>query len=243
MENSALFSPGDNIGSSNKGEPFWEISSKLHKKTLIFFALLILLASVLSGVAIYHHNKGEAALNTIAAMGGTDSGPNTPAARTEAEARSHVDLEDSLTIMTMALVSVLILFMFFFIRNIIKPLNKLEKMTREMADGRLDLLVQDSKNASCSIDVIGENVNSLAMNLQEVLLLVWNHSEHNLETVEQALKTLDSAGEIPREQLRAGLQSLKAELRQMQNLPQQFELFDVTLEGKKALAKDETDNS
>jgi methyl-accepting chemotaxis protein len=145
--------------------------------------------------------------------------------------------------MTMALVSVLILFMFFFIRNIIKPLNKLEKMTREMADGRLDLLVQDSKNASCSIDVIGENVNSLAMNLQEVLLLVWNHSEHNLETVEQALKTLDSAGEIPREQLRAGLQSLKAELRQMQNLPQQFELFDVTLEGKKALAKDETDNS
>ena len=238
-----MFSPGGNIGSSNKGERFWEISSKLHRKTLVFFALLILMASVLSGVAIYHHNKGEAALNTIVAMGAETSGPNTPAARNEAEARSHVDLENSLTIMTIAMVSVLIVFMFFFIRNIIKPLNKLEKMTREMADGRLDLLVTDSKNASCSIDVIGENVNSLAMNLQEVLLLVWNHSEHNLTTVEQALKTLEGDNEIPREQIRASLQSLKAELQQMQNLPQQFELFDVTLQGKKALAKDEITNS
>ena len=238
-----MFSPEGNIGSSNRKERFWEIRSELHKKTLIFFGLLILLASVLSIVTIYHHNKGEAALNTIAAMGGKE---NIAATRGEVETQNHPGLRGSLTIMTVitiSLVSVLILFMFFFIRNIIKPLGKLEKMTREMADGRLDLLVTDSKNASCSIGVIGENVNSLAMNLQEVLLLVWNHSEHNLGTVEQVLKVLEGDGEIPREQLRASLQSLKAELQQMQNLPQQFELFDVTLRGKKALAKDETTNS
>ncbi len=240
-----MFSPEVNTGSSNKKERLWAISSGLQKKTLIFFALLIMLASIVSGVAIYHHNKGEAARDTIAAMNQEASGTNKPAARSEIEARSHAGLEDSLTIMTIALVSVLILFMFFFIRNIINPLAKLEKITRQMADGRLDLLVQDqdSKNATCSIDTIGENVNSLAMNLQEVLLLVWNHSEHNLGTVDQALKVLEDDGEIPREQLKASLQSLKAELQQMQNLPQQFELFDVTLQGKKALAKDETTNS
>ncbi|MEN8135504.1 MAG: HAMP domain-containing protein [Thermodesulfobacteriota bacterium] len=235
-----MFSPQGNIGPSGKKERFWEISSGLHKKTLIFFALLILLASVLSGVAIYHHNKGEAALNTIAAM---NEGENTPAAQREVEARKHVGLEDSLTIMTVALVSVLIIFMFFFIRNIIQPLSKLQEMTREMADGRLDLLVQDSKTASCSIGTIGENVNSLAMNLQEVLLLVWNLSEHNLGTVDQTLKALEGDGKIPREQIRSDLQSLKAELQQMQNLTQQFELFDVTLDGKKALAKEETTKS
>lgn len=240
-----MFSPEVNTGSSNKKERLWKISSGLHKKTLIFFALLIMMASVMSGVAIYHHNKGEAARDTIAAMSEEAAGINSPADRSGIEARSHAGLEDSLTIMTLALVSVLILFMLFFIRNIINPLAKLEKITRQMADGRLDLLIQehDSKNPSCFIETIGENINSLAMNLQEVLLLVWNHSEHNLGTVDQALEVLAGDGEVPREQLKASLQSLKTELQQMQNIPQQFELFDVTLQGKKALAKDETTNS
>ncbi|MCK4840089.1 MAG: hypothetical protein KAS94_14890 [Desulfobulbaceae bacterium] len=240
-----MFSPKVKTGSPNKKERPWEISSRLHKKTLMFFALLIVIASVLSGVAIYHHNKDEAAFKTMAAMSTEGSEIDMPALRNELEAHSQVGLQDSITIMTIALVSILVLFMSFFIRNIIKPLGKLEKTTRQMADGRLDLLVQDkdSKSASCSIVSIGENVNSLAMNLQEVLLLVWNHTEHNLGTIDQALKVLEDDGEAPREQIRASLEALKAELQQMQHLPQQFELFDVTLQGKKALAKDENTNS
>ena len=95
-----MFSPGGNIDPSNKKERLWEIGSELHKKTLIFFALLILLASVLGIVTIYHHNKGEAALNTIAAMDGADSGLTTPPAQSEVEAPSHAGLKGSLTIMT-----------------------------------------------------------------------------------------------------------------------------------------------
>lgn len=234
-----MFSPEINMGSSNKGQILRKEISGLHKKTLIFFALLILLSSILSGVAIYHHNKGEAALTTIEAM----STKGNSVTQKELEARNHVGLEDSLTILTIVLVCVLVLFMFFFIRNIIKPLNKLENLTREMADGRLDLLVQDNKTASSSIGAIGENVNSLAMNLQEILLLVWNLSDHNLETVEQTLRVLSTDGDIPREQIRANLESLKSELQQMQDLTQQFELFDVTLQGKKALAKDDNINA
>ena len=131
--------------------------------------------------------------------------------------------------------------MVFFIRKIILPLNKLEKMTREMADGRLDLIVQDNQNASCSIDTIGENVNSLAMNLQEILLLIWNHSEHNLGVLAKALKNLDDGSGTP-EDIKTDLQEIKRELLQMQELPKQFELFDVTLQGNKALAKDDTVN-
>ena len=43
-----------------------------------------------------------------------------------------------------------------------------------------EIFVMDNKGASSSIGNIGENVNSLAMNLQEILLLAWNMSEHNI---------------------------------------------------------------
>jgi methyl-accepting chemotaxis protein len=190
----------------------------------------------LGGVAIYHHYKTHHAGDP-----GTTAvsyGPDAANGETNLPAQFG---EKIIPFIAIGIVSVLIIFMVFFIRKIILPLSKLEKMTREMADGRLDLIVQDNHNASCSIDTISENVNSLAMNLQEILLLIWNHSEHNLGALKKALKTLDDESGNP-EDVKANLQGIKKELLQMQELTKQFELFDVTLEGNKALAKDDTVN-
>ncbi len=220
------------------------IGSGLHKKTLVFFTILILLASLLSVVAVYHHNRGEAILNTIAFTDGEPIAGRSPAnLGNEALARTHVALEYGLTVMTLVLAGILILFMVFFVRNIIQPLDKLEKFSRDMADGRLDRLVSDSENAGCSIGAIGENVNSLAMNLQEVLLLVWNLSDHNLGIVEETIKTLEKPQGVSREQILERLELIRAELEQMQDLTSQFEFFDVTLRGKMALAKDDAGKS
>jgi methyl-accepting chemotaxis protein len=240
MENIALFDPEGDPGPAVKKERFRELGCRLQQKAMIFGALLILMASGLSIGAIYHHNRGEVAANTVglALNGPTSAATAWAAAQTDA-ARSHAGLEDGLTVMALALVGGLVAFMFFFIRHIVRPLSELENMTREMADGRLDRLVANSRKAGGPIAAIGENVNTMAMNLQEVLLLVWNFSEHNLATVEKTLATLAAAGEIPREQLRGELQTIQSELQQMRDLAQQFELFDVTLQGKKALAKDE----
>lgn len=219
----------------------WEISSRLHKKTLVFFSLLILLASLLSIAAVYHYNRGEAILDSFAAANSrTATVPEAADFDSEARARSHVSLESSLTVMAIILAGVLVLFMFFFIRNIIQPLAKLEKITRDMADGRLDRLVLDNEHTTGSIGAISENVNALAMNLQEVLLLVWNLSDHNLGTVEMTIEDLEKNDE---EQARAHLRQIKAELEQMQDLTRQFEFFDVTLRDNMALAKDNTRNS
>lgn len=232
------------LGAATPSKGVWKISSGLHKKTLVFFTLLILLASILSIVAIYHHSRGEAILDSIAVMSGEQAAAVRPAdLDNESLARGHVDLEGGLTVIAMILVSVLIMFMFFFIRNIIQPLGKLEKITRDMADGRLDRLVLDSKNTTCSIGAIGENVNCLAMNLQEVLLLVWNLSEHNLRTVADTIDNLEDDDGLSREQIGARLRQIKAELKQMQDLTRQFEFFDVTLRDNMALAKDNARNS
>jgi hypothetical protein len=224
--------------SVDKKKRMWEISSGLHKKTLVFFSVLIFLASLLSIVAIYHHSRGEAVLDTIVTMAGKAGAESETLLNDEGKARDHVDLESGLTVMTLILVSAMLLFMVFFIRNIIIPLGKLERMTRDMADGRLDRLVHDDGKAGCSIGIIGENVNSLAMNLQEVLLLVWNLSEHNLKTVDEAITTLEKPEGISREEVVDRLQRLKAELEQMQGLTGQFEFFDVALRDRKAVAKE-----
>jgi methyl-accepting chemotaxis protein len=244
MENIALFDLEGDPGPSVKKERLWALSSRLQRKTLIFFALLILMASVLSIITIYHHNQGEVAAHIGGiAVNGTTS-PNAAATAGAEAARSHAGLEDGLTIMALALAGALIIFMFFFIGNIITPLRELEKMTGAMADGRLDRLVANRRQTGCcSIAAIGENVNTMAMNLQEVLLLVWNFSEHNLTTIEHTLATLAGDDEISTARLQGELQTIQAELRQMQDLAKQFELFDVTLQGKKALAKDEQTNS
>jgi len=220
----------------------WGNNSGLHKKILVFFTLLIVLASILSIATIYHHSRGEAELDNIVAM--TAKNATTPATLGgEAEARINMGIENGLIIITVVMVCALVLFMFFFINKISRPLNELEKTTSDMADGRLDRLVKDTENAGCSIGMIGENVNALAMNLQEVLLLVWNLSEHNLTILDQTIENLENNDELPREQIGSRLGEIKAELEQMQEITRQFEYFDVTLHDKKALAKDSTANS
>jgi methyl-accepting chemotaxis protein len=236
METTSLASPEIHIPRKGKKEGFWETNSEIQKKIMVFFVVLILLTSTLGGVAIYHHYK----THHTGERGTTAVSYGKAAANGETNLPAQFG-EKIIPFIAIGIVSILIIFMVFFIRKIILPLSKLEKMTREMADGRLDLIVQDNQNASCSIDTISENVNSLAMNLQEILLLIWNHSEHNLGALGKALETLDDESGNP-EDVKANLQEIKKELLQMQELTKQFELFDVTLEGNKALAKDDTVN-
>jgi len=236
-----LLSSEINIDPCRPKERMWGNNSGLHKQILVFFTLLIVLASILSIATIYHHSRGEAGLDNVVALNQKTSPPATLG--DEADPRINMGFENGLIIITVVMVCTLVLFMFFFISKISRPLNELEKMTRDMADGRLDQLVQDTKNAGCSIGMIGENVNSLAMNLQEVLLLVWNLSEHNLTTLDQTIENLENDAALPREQIGSRLQEIKTELEQMREITRQFEFFDVTLHDKKALAKDSTANS
>lgn len=237
-----MASPEIHSPTTGKKENLWEIHSILQKRTMIFFGVLILLSSLLSGLAIYHQNRGavrpakeQAAIEQASRTG--DSAVGT------AGSAKHAGLEDGITAIAIAIVGVLVLFMLFLSIKVITPLHRLEELTRRMADGRLDLLVSDNKKTSCYVDTIGENVNSLAMNLQEILLLVWNLSEHNIGTVEKTIGMVEDQDSASRDEIKANLEQMKKELQQMQMLTKQFELFDVTLEGKKPLAKEDTTNS
>lgn len=75
------------------------------------------------------------------------------------------------------LLSVQIFAMFYFKSNVVKPLAEMQAASRLMADGHLETL--NHMKRGDEIGSLGENINDLAINLQEVLLFVWNHSSLN----------------------------------------------------------------
>jgi methyl-accepting chemotaxis protein len=121
-----------------------------------------------------------------------------------------------------------------------KALADLEQCTRKMADGNLQALVSPETMACRLSGQIGENVNELALNLQEVLLLVWNLSRQDLEVLARA-ETLAAGGPDSDENrgLRADLAFLRHDLEEMQNIVHQFEFYNVIMQEEKLLAKPE----
>jgi methyl-accepting chemotaxis protein len=240
MRTIALASPEFYRSTYGKRNSFWEMRSILQKRTTIFFAVLFLLASLLSGLAIYNHSRDGMAASHEPTVTEQVSDGGQIIADTALFSR-HADLEASISILALSIFAVLVLFMLFIRIKVIKPLHRLEKISRKMADGNFDMLVDNHKTSSY-VDTIGENVNALAMNLQEILLLIWNHSEHNIATLDTTIDMLAKSSGDSSKEIKTNLQNIKRELVQMQQLTNQFELFDVTFKNKKALAKDNTVN-
>lgn len=119
-------------------------------------------------------------------------------------------------------------------------LTDLESHTRKLADGNLQELVSPETTSCKLAGRIGENVNELALNLQEVLLLVWNLSRQDLEALARA-ETLTEA--VPNHAQRCSLGEelafMRQDLEEMRNIVRQFEFYNVILQEEKLLAKPE----
>lgn len=121
-----------------------------------------------------------------------------------------------------------------------KPLTDLAQCTRQMADGNLQALVSQETLAGRLSGRIGENVNELALNLQEVLLLVWNLSRQDLEVLERAVNLAEAVEDSDkRRRLASELAFIRHDLEEMQNIVRQFEFYNVVLQEEKLLAKPE----
>jgi len=126
-------------------------------------------------------------------------------------------------------------------RMVALPLEKAAVAAGRMAEGNLSETIAAS--ACDEIDRIGEGVNSLSVNFQEALILVWNQTEnaiarirrtaHQLELDEAACDAVD---------MRADLDSARRDLEMMQMMVRSFDLYDVTINGSNLLtAKDKVE--
>ncbi len=126
----------------------------------------------------------------------------------------------------------------FIVRCILHPLEHTATAARRMVDGRLDTTVPIQE--ADEIGHIGELFNDMGVNLQELLLLVWNQTGSALKSLDGIHRQLENQQAAPGEiDIRAHLQSAQQNLGTMQTVARSFDLYDVLLTGRKAVAMED----
>lgn len=126
-------------------------------------------------------------------------------------------------------------------RRIAVPLAKTAAAAQRMAEGNLEATLP-----ACTpneIGRIGENINGLAVNFQEVLTLVWNQTETAIASLRRTTITTssDQATGLPADIL-TELKSARQELETMRMMIRSFDLYDVSITRNNALtAKDDAE--
>ena len=126
----------------------------------------------------------------------------------------------------------------FLVRSIANPLAKSALAAQRMADGHLGATLPTA--APNEIGRLGENINGLAVNFQEVLTLVWNQSETAIASLRRTIRPApeDPGAALPPDMM-AELTSARRELETMQMMVRSFDLYDVAITPNDQLAAKE----
>jgi HAMP domain-containing protein len=116
--------------------------------------------------------------------------------------------------------------------QVLKPLAEVQGATRQMTDGHLDHLSRIQRKDE--IGRLGETVNDLAVNMQEVLLFVWNHSQESRELLERAAQRADAP---PDSELAEDFEKLREENESLKDIVTSFSYFEIRLEHERMLAE------
>lgn len=146
----------------------------------------------------------------------------------------------SLCVTLFFLLSVQIAAMIYFKRNIITPLAEMQAASRLMADGHLETL--NYMKRADEIGSLGENINDLAVNMQEVLLFVWNHSRLSRELLENIANDLNFSldTEKPGFKIENGIQKDISKMHRnnedLKAIVMSFSYFEIKLEDEKMVS-------
>jgi HAMP domain-containing protein len=124
---------------------------------------------------------------------------------------------------------------------VLRPLEETEKCARRFVEGQLDRTVPIRSDDE--IGAIGQLMNDLAVNLQEVLLFTWNITDQCIGVLDRATSQLHlKKQESVSVELLPSIERTGKNLRKIRSMLKSFDLFDVNLKKGKALTIDEHDH-
>lgn len=121
----------------------------------------------------------------------------------------------------------------FFQTQVLKPLAGLQAAARLMTDGHLGRLHR--VNRADEIGRLAETVNDLAVNMQEVLLFVWNHSQESRDLLERIAER--AAAAPPDAVLEEDIERMREENDSLKDIVTSFSYFEIRLEHERMLAE------
>ncbi|WP_339132756.1 MAG: HAMP domain-containing protein [Candidatus Electrothrix sp. GW3-4] len=146
----------------------------------------------------------------------------------------------SLCVILLFLVSVQVAAIMYCKTNIIKPLAEIRAASRLMADGHLETL-NHMKRAD-EIGSLGENINDLAINMQEVLLFVWNHSQLSRDLLENIAQDLDFSLDTEQSDfninnsIQKDISKMHRNNEDLKSIVMSFSYFEIKLEDEKMVS-------
>ncbi|OQX25588.1 MAG: hypothetical protein BWK80_14840 [Desulfobacteraceae bacterium IS3] len=119
---------------------------------------------------------------------------------------------------------------FLFIRNIIEPLEEVLSAACKITEGYLKETVPIRNKDE--IGKIGEQINALSVNLQEILLHVWNHSRDSADILKRI-----SNGDIPSD-MAHDIAAVRHSMEEMQSMVKTFEYYDIRMDEDRLMAEE-----
>lgn len=115
----------------------------------------------------------------------------------------------------------------------ITPLNKIIAGLETIQGGNLDVTL--NSGGSREIEQIESLINDISSNFQEILLLVWTHSDKSAASCHRLTEAIRQLPDNNLEML-TEIASIHQRFREMRSLISEFEFYDVTLDEDKVLA-------
>lgn len=127
--------------------------------------------------------------------------------------------------------------MFVFIRNIVEPLDAMGKAARRITEGHLDETVPI--RCQDEIGKIGELINDLAINLQEVLLHVWNHTCQDIVLMDHIAEIIHAQPvDIMPDKVKEKFDFVRKDIEEMQEIVKAFDYYNIRFEGDSLISGD-----
>jgi methyl-accepting chemotaxis protein len=134
------------------------------------------------------------------------------------------------------LIVTLISSLVFLQRSIIVPLENLRTALQRMTEGHLDIPVQ-IKNRD-EVGQVGELVNDLSINMQEVLLYIWNYTQQHFNLLDRISGECSGSvsADLNLSGIKQDLAGMQLSTEELQAIVVAHDYFEVKLEKKKMVS-------
>ena len=209
--------------------------SNLRKRLLIYFALIIFVTFSVGAQLLYE--VGSQYLNNRISASILD--------QLQENEKKHFNTGKVMAvlkklqyrmILVMSIVMLCVIAtMVVFTRNIVEPLDLIGKAAKKIAAGHLDETVPVRNQDE--IGNIGELINDLAANMQEILLHVWNHTEDDIVLLDHICEEVNAGQDNGlSEKVKQKLAFVRQDIKDMQDMVKAFDYYNIRLDNGKVIA-------
>lgn len=206
----------------------------LRKRLLAIFCVLALAAVLVNLNFVLHWDDEQTKgyiIDSVKGLAGKEANPGTSesvASETLSRFRTHLLVMLAITVVCFGTIILL------FVKRIFGPLDSIARAGQEISNGNLS--VSAPSNSLDEIGELGEVVNQIAANYQEVLLFTGTTAGNSHSAIEKMARLLNEH-EAPDcvDQLQEQVEIVKQDLETLEAMVKDFTFFETYYDGRKVV--------